>query len=120
MLTHKTLIAWQRARQLVLLVGRAQRTHWQPWTRSFWDQLQRASLSAQLNLAEGYSLLSERRWAYFAGIAHASAIEALEVIELLRDLEAIPEDLAATLTDAATQSVRLTLGLLKRARARAH
>jgi len=116
MLTHKTLLAWQRARRLVLLVARAQRQYWQPWARSFWDQLQRASLSAQINLAEGYSLLSRRRWLQFVGIAHGSAVEALEIAELLEELEAVPPDIGRTLVEAAGESVRLSLGLLKRAR----
>ncbi len=117
MLSHKTLLAWQRARSLVLLVAKMQRSHWKPWTKAFWDQLQRASLSVQINIAEGYSGLSHRRWTYFLSIAHGSAVESLELAELLHDLEAIPSSDSAQMIALARESVRLTLGLLKRARA---
>jgi four helix bundle protein len=116
MLTHRTLLAWQRARSLVVLVAAVQREHWRPWARAFWDQLQRASVSAQINIAEGYCGLSRRRWLYFLTIAHGSAVESLELTELLRDLEAVPSHKAAELVAAAEESVRLLHGLLKRAR----
>lgn len=116
MLSHKTLIAWQKARRLAILVSRANRRNWQPWAKTFWDQLQRASVSAQINIAEGYAGLSRRRWIWFLSIAHGSAIEALEVVELLRDLEALPVDEAAELKAAAEESVRVIIGLLKHSR----
>jgi len=78
MLSHRTLKAWQRAREVTLLVAALERDHWKPWSQSFWDQLQRAALSVQLNIAEGYALPSRKRFVAFLGIAHASSIEVLE------------------------------------------
>ena len=44
-------------------------------------QLQRASLSVQLNIAEGFAYGDSATYTRFLGIAYGSAVEALELLE---------------------------------------
>ncbi|MBA3443240.1 MAG: four helix bundle protein [Gemmatimonadales bacterium] len=52
---HKSLHAWQEARGVVLGTMELARTSWMPYAAALFSQLQRASLSVRLNIAEGYS-----------------------------------------------------------------
>ncbi len=79
-------------------------------------QLQRAALSVQLNIAEGASFGDTPSFTRFLGIAYGSAVETGEVIELLRDLNAIPNALSNDLLRHSRLSQRLLLGLLKKRR----
>jgi hypothetical protein len=58
---HTTLRAWQEAHAISVEVIRLSKTSWKPYAAALFSQLQRASLSVQLNLAEGYTfgVLSE-------------------------------------------------------------
>jgi four helix bundle protein len=60
------------------------------------DQLQRAALSVQLNIAEGYALQSSKRFRNHLDIAYASAIETAELLELSANLGLLPPSLIAS------------------------
>ncbi|HKP29804.1 MAG TPA: four helix bundle protein [Gemmatimonadales bacterium] len=53
------------------------------------SQVQRSSLSVQLNIAEGYALWYPRQRHRHLRIAYGSAVETVEVLELLRELKAV-------------------------------
>jgi len=57
-------------------------------------QLQRASLSVQLNIAEGYALRSPRRFRNHLEIAYGSAVESRELLEILAENALLPERLS--------------------------
>ena len=116
MLTHRTLEAWRHARQLTLAVSRASDRCWRMQHRAMWDQLHRAALSSQLNIAEGYALPSRRRLLSFLGIAFASAIEVGELIDLLSELGQLPTADQRELSELVSRTQALTLGLIKRYR----
>ena len=80
------------------------------------DQLQRAALSVQLNIAEGYAFRSPRRFRYHLDIAYASAVETAELLELSGDLDLFPSDLARDALEHCRQSQRLLRGLITRLR----
>ena len=114
MQSHKQLRAWQLAKATTLAVFRHFDSHWSPGRASAIEQLRRAALSVQLNIAEGYASGSTNRYASHLGIAYASAVEATEVLEVLNELgEEVGPLLAAS---RHTQAV--TLRLLQRLKAK--
>jgi four helix bundle protein len=110
---HKSLIAWQRARNVALSVVRLSREHWHPWAGAILYQLQRASLSVQLNIAEGHALKSRSRFRNHLIIAYGSAVETVELLELALDADCWPKVCQDTLA-MAIESRALLLGLIKR------
>jgi four helix bundle protein len=59
---------------------------WTPPLASLIDQLRRSSLSVQLNIAEGHALRGARQFARHLTIAYGSAIEVVDLLELLDEL----------------------------------
>ncbi len=110
---HTSLRAWQEARLVSVEVLRLVRRHWRPHASALFAQLQRASLSVQLNIAEGYAYAAARRFVAHLGIAYASAIETGELLELVRELDLAPGDVLDPLVRRSRRSQRLILGLLK-------
>jgi len=52
---HTSLRAWQEAHAISIEVIRLSKASWKPYAAALFSQLQRASLSVQLNIAEGYT-----------------------------------------------------------------
>jgi len=84
MKTHRSLDAWQESRSVVLLAIAAARQHWKPWAAALFGQLLRASLSVQLNIAEGASFGRSPTYTRHLGIAYGSAVEVGEILEVMR------------------------------------
>lgn len=113
--THRTLNAWVEARQISLAVLELSRTQWKPHASSLFDQLQRAGLSIQLNIAEGYGL-ADARFGNHLATAYGSAAEASDLIELGMEAGVIPEATGKALLTRVEGCRQLLLGLLKRYR----
>jgi four helix bundle protein len=113
---HRSLLAWQEARQVAVLVLRASRTHWRPWASAVFQQLQRASLSVPLNIAEGASFGPSATYRRHLGIAYGSAIETAELVSIIVDEQVIPPEAAREMESHSEKSRILLLGLLKRHR----
>jgi four helix bundle protein len=111
---HKSLIAWQRARCVALSVVRLSRDHWRPWAGAILYQLQKASLSVQLNIAEGHALRSRPRFRNHLIIAYGSAVETVELLELAVDAECWSRATCDETLATAIQSRALLLGLIKK------
>jgi four helix bundle protein len=58
---YRSLVAWQRAHALVLLVLRTVDARYHPRSRALFDQLKRAVISIEANIVEGYALSTKRR-----------------------------------------------------------
>lgn len=101
---------------MCLAVFEASKHHWRPWASAIFAQLQRAALSVQLNIAEGASFGRSPTYTRHLGIAYGSAVETIELVELVIDAEAIPRQVGEELLGRAKQSQRLLVGLLKRHR----
>src|SRR6185295_8440921 len=92
---HKSILAWQEAHKVTDAVIDGARTSWKPFAAAVFAQLQRASLSVQLNIAEGYALRSSRRFrnhletAYGARHPQANPARGL-VTPRSRELPALP------------------------------
>ena len=90
------------------------RTGWRPYAAAVFSQLQRASLSVQLNIAEGYALMSPGRFRYHLRIAYASAVETHELLEILSRNNLLPNELCIDAIARCSRSQRLLMGLIKR------
>ncbi|HEX9166637.1 MAG TPA: four helix bundle protein [Gemmatimonadales bacterium] len=109
MLPHTKLRVWQQARRTSLDCLALARDHWQPRVRPVFDQLLRASLSVQLNLAEGYAVASKGRKLSFWTTAYGSAIETVNCLELLSESGMVPNGQADALLQ---QSRGCAIGIL--------
>jgi four helix bundle protein len=86
MLTHRTLLAWQQAHDVVKGVVSLSFTSWKPQLAAIFAQLQRSSLSAQINISEGYAFGPSGKMKYHYAIAYASAVETDDLLDLLLEL----------------------------------
>jgi four helix bundle protein len=113
---HRSLEAWKEARKVSLAALDASREHWKPYAAALFGQFQRAALSVQLNIAEGYALGGGKSFANHLLIAYGSAIETEELLELAREKRILPEEMVHEILNSCTRCQRLLLGLIKRYR----
>jgi four helix bundle protein len=114
MRNHKTLIAWQEAKVVTKGVLRLSRTSWQPQYAAIFWQLQRSSVSVQINIAEGYGFGPSPRMRNHLRIAYASAIETDDSLELLSEEGIGEKELPAALQISCDRSQKLLTGLLRK------
>jgi len=98
---------------VVLGTLEAARTAWKPYAAALFSQLQRASLSVQLNIAEGYAYGDSPSFTRHLTIAYGSAVETGELLELAHDSDIMPAEIVRELLQHNQRSQRLLLGLLK-------
>jgi len=77
------------------------------------SQLQRATLSVQLNLAEGYAFGRSRTTLRHWRIAYGSAIETGDLVRLLGDASVIGLEASELLARRNDRVQRLTWGLIR-------
>jgi four helix bundle protein len=109
---HTSLKAWQSAREVAVASARLCRHYWKPWASAAYEQLQRASLSVQLNIAEGYALRSVGRTRQLWLTAYGSAVETVDCLVMLKELGAAPDPILDPALQTARASAALVLGLL--------
>jgi four helix bundle protein len=110
---HRSLEAWQEARVVALGVIRLARDSWKPYTAALLSQLQRASLSVQLNIAEGYAYANSPSFTRHLAIAYGSAVETGQLLQIALDVDFAPTMEVVELLSHNRRSQRLVLGLLK-------
>src|SRR5215208_388516 len=88
---HTSLHAWQEAHATSIAVIRLAKSSWKPYTAALFNQLQRASLSVQLNIAEGYTFGNSPTFTRHLGIAYGSAVETGELLRLALETEVVDE-----------------------------
>ena len=110
---HRSLKAWQEAHAVTLSVIGLARTTWKPYASALFYQLQKASLSAQLNISEGYTFGDSRTFTRHLGVAYGSAVETAELLRLLREARILDPDSVADAEKRNAQCQRLIMGLLK-------
>jgi four helix bundle protein len=114
--SHTSLIPWQRAHAVARMVLRATRLHWKPWAFAVIAQLQRSSLSVQLNIAEGYARRSHGAFRLHLEIAYGSAVETADLLRLCLEEEILPEHSTQAALQDCAEAQAVILGLLKRLR----
>ena len=113
---HTSLRAWQEAHAISVAVIRLARSSWKPYASALFNQLQRASLSVQLNIAEGYTFGESPTFTRHLGIAYGTEVETGELLRLARDAEVVADERLEALLLRCRQTERLLLGMLKRRR----
>jgi four helix bundle protein len=113
---HRSLEAWQEANAVTKGVIRLSMVYWKAYGGAIFSQLQRASLSVQLNIAEGYSYGNSPSFTRFLGVAYGSAVETVELLELAVESDLIPDDEISPLLTHARSARNLLLGLLRNRR----
>ncbi len=113
---HTSLLAWQEARGATLESIRLCRDHWVPYGAALFSQLQRASLSVQLNIAEGYAFTRSATFDRHLAVAYGSAVETGELIQLLIDSEVVAAENCPRLLDHNRRTRYLLLGLIRRSK----
>ena len=76
MRSYRTLVAWKRAHQALLLALRVTDEAYHPRSRNLFDQIRRATISIEANLVEGYALNTPALCRRHIRIAIGSAAEA--------------------------------------------
>ncbi|HZE76512.1 MAG TPA: four helix bundle protein, partial [Gemmatimonadales bacterium] len=89
---HRSLKAWQEAHAVALAVIEMARTAWKPCASALFFQLQKASLSVQLNISEGYTFGDSPTFTRHLGIAYGSAVETAELLRLLAEAGILDTD----------------------------
>jgi four helix bundle protein len=110
---HRSLEAWREARAVVLGTLQLARDSWKPYASALFSQLQRASLSVQLNIAEGYAYAKSPSFTHHLAIAYGSAVETGEILEIALDAKIAPAAVLQELINRNQRNQRLLLGLLK-------
>lgn len=105
------LIAWQEARTLVKMVYKL--TSDGSFSKDFGmrDQIQRASVSAMTNIAEGFDCESTAEFARFLGFARRSAVEVQSLLYAALDVEHIKQDVFRSYYEQAKKCKALIGGL---------
>jgi four helix bundle protein len=105
--------AWQEARKLVKMIYSL--TNSGPFAKDFGlrDQIQRASVSAMTNIAEGFDCESKVEFARFLGIARRSAVEVQSLLYTAFDIDYISEEQLKTHYEQARKTKALTGGFKK-------
>jgi four helix bundle protein len=110
----KKLDAWKRARDLSLGVLRALDGKRQPETFALFDQLRRAAISVEANVAEGHALHSTPQFIRHLNIALGSVAEVKCLLELTGEMNYLSEPVAADLTRKAKRSAAVLYGLRRK------
>jgi four helix bundle protein len=75
-----------------------------------------ASLSVQLNIAEGWTFSRSATATRHLSIAYGSAVETGELISLMSEIGILPAEVGSELQARSSRSQRLLVGLLKKRR----
>lgn len=109
--------AWQKAREATREVYK--QTLKPAFARDFGlrDQIQRAAVSVMANIAEGFGRHSDREFANFLNVAHASISESQSHLYVALDLGYIKQIDFADLYKMFDEVSRMTMALAKHLRA---
>ncbi len=113
---HTSLHAWQEAHAVSIGVITLSRDVWKPYAAALFSQMQRASLSVELNIAEGYTYGESPSFTRHLAIAYGSSVETAELLRIGIETQVLPQATANPLLSRANRASRLLLGLLKRRR----
>lgn len=111
---HRSLIAWQVAREFSGQVHGLTVRRWTPAAREAFSQLRGCSLSIRLNITEGYGRKTPRQFAHFLTIAYGSALESMDLLEFCVEVGLLAEAEVAPLLTLAHRVQALVLRLKER------
>ena len=111
--SFEKLIAWQKGRELALIIYKITINYPKDETFGLISQMRRCSISIASNLAEGSGRNSYKDKARFSEIAYSSSIELLKQVILSSDLEYINENEYLQIREKITEVNMLIDGLYK-------
>src|SRR5205809_7542502 len=109
---YRSLVAWQRARQLALSVLKSTDGADQPRSRAIVDQLRRAAVSVEANIVEGYALGTPAQFKRHLRIALGSAAETEILLELAAEAGYLPADVIGRTQPLVDETIATLFGLL--------
>ncbi len=113
----RTLLVWQKAHQLVLMIYRAT-AGFPPEERfGLTSQLRRTAVSVPANIAEGCGRQGDAEFARFLGYSAGSASEVEYHLLLSRDLGLLHQETHRELEDQTTEVKRMLAALIAKIRA---
>jgi four helix bundle protein len=114
MTNHRSLLAWQKASSLTKAVLSLSASSWKPHLAAVFSQLQRSSLSVQLNIAEGYAFTDSPTFRKHLRIAYGSAIESDDLLELMLEQDHFDKAEIIRALSICRETQKLVFGLMKR------
>jgi four helix bundle protein len=114
--SYRSLEAWKRAHEALLVAYRATAGSRNPDSWALFDQLRRAAVSVEANIVEGYALASPRYFMKHMRIAFGSAAEAETVARAAGELGHLPPDVVRKLEDLLGGAMKTLRGLITRPR----
>jgi four helix bundle protein len=109
--SFEDLIAWQKSKELSLMVYRVSSSGEFARDYSLKDQIRRASVSAMSNIAEGFERYSPKEFRHFLAIARGSAAEVRSQIYLAMELDYLTNEEARSMIDLCNEIGRIIAGL---------
>ena len=111
--SFEKLIAWQKGRELALIIYKTTKQFPKDETFGLTSQMRRCSISIASILAEGSGRNSYKDKARFSEIAYGSSLELLNQVILCHDFEYINENEYLLVRDKITEVNMLIDGLYK-------
>lgn len=111
--SFEKLIAWQKGRELAILIYKTTKNFPKDETFGLTSQMRRCSISIALNLAEGSGRSSMKDKARFSEIAYSSSLELLNQVILNHDFEYVVESEYIQIREKITEVNMLIDGLYK-------
>ena len=111
--SHRDLIAWQKAMDLVVAVYHASKVFPKEEAYSLTNQLRRAAVSVPANIAEGQGRRSKSEFRQFLGNARGSLLELDTHLELAERLGYLKQEHHSELHKRLEEVGRVLNGLLR-------
>ncbi|MFA5076124.1 MAG: four helix bundle protein [Patescibacteria group bacterium] len=112
------LIAWQRARELVLTIYKATENFPKKEIYGLTDQMRRAAVSVTSNIAEGFSRKSKADKAHFYTIAKSSLVELQNQLIIAKDINYLENNYYQATYIITINCSKLLVGLIRAAEAK--
>lgn len=107
------LNAWKKAHEVVLLTYRLTKAFPKDEMFGLTNQMRRAAVSAESNIAEGFGRNTSKDKQHFFGIAKGSLLELQSQSITARDLEYITEEEFQKIREMLLNAIRLCAGLVR-------
>jgi four helix bundle protein len=111
--SYRTLVAWKRAHEALVLTLRSTDAAYHPRARSLFDQIRRAAISVEANIVEGYALNTPALCRRHLRIAFGSAAEAECLVRAALELEYLDRLTAKSLLQILDSAMGALHGLLR-------
>ena|SRR5690242_1699376 len=111
---YRSLVAWQRAHEALLLALTKTDAEYHPRSRALFDQLRRAVISVEANIVEGYALGTPPLFRRHLRIAMGSAAEAECLTRAAGELRYLPGEVVRELEPLLGRTMAAIYGLLHR------